>query len=134
MWRVLAHGFDLIFGLFLFLDLLFAFYTFNYRQLDIRLSFDGLLLKFGLIKWRIPLNNIASYKIDNNLSPFMRYGGAGIHFMFVNRRYRASFNFLEYPRMVISFKRKVGPVQDLSFSTNQPYILLAQLRRAVGNG
>jgi hypothetical protein len=40
--------------------------------------------------------------------------------MMVNERYRASFNFLEYPRVVVALKRKRGPVQDVSFSTRQP--------------
>ena len=50
----------------------------------------------------------------------MKYGGAGIHFMTVHNRYRASFNFLEYPRVVIAFKKKVGLVRDISFSTRRP--------------
>jgi hypothetical protein len=57
----------------------------------------------------------------------MRNGGAGIHFMLVNGRYRASFNFLEHPRVVIRFRNKIGPVVDLSFSTTQPEKVLAHL-------
>lgn len=132
VWRALTVKFDLLVGLFVFLDLFFTFYTFNYRRLDICLTYNALQLKFGLFRWRVPLDNIASYKMDDDLSPLMRYGGAGIHFMFINGRYRASYNFLEYPRVVISFKRKVGPAKELSFSTNQPYNLLAKLGKAVG--
>jgi hypothetical protein len=64
----------------------------------------------------------------------MKYGGAGIHFMFIRDRYRASFNFLEYPRVVIAFKKKVGPVRDISFSTRKPedVIQLIQGRMEVG--
>jgi hypothetical protein len=40
--------------------------------------------------------------------------------MFNQKRYRVSFNFLEYPRVVIAFKRNAGPVQDISFSTQRP--------------
>lgn len=61
----------------------------------------------------------------------MRMGGAGIHFMFVHKRYRASFNFLEHPRVVIAFKRKAGPVQDISFSTRQPTDVVRLIREAV---
>ena len=50
--------------------------------------------------------------------------------MSIRRRYRASFNFLEYPRIVITFKRKVGPVRDISFSTRQPDELLRSLQEA----
>jgi hypothetical protein len=61
----------------------------------------------------------------------MRLGGAGIHFMVIENRYRASFNFLEYPRVVIALKRKKGPVRDISFSTRHPEELLQRLRDSV---
>jgi hypothetical protein len=51
--------------------------------------------------------------------------------MFVRKRYRASFNFLEYPRVVIAFKNKVGPVRDLSFSTSRPDDVLRFLQEAI---
>jgi len=58
----------------------------------------------------------------------MQYGGAGIHFMFINKRYRASFNFLEYPRIVVALKKKSGPVCDLSFTTRHPEKVLQLLQ------
>jgi hypothetical protein len=79
----------------------------------------ALTLKFGIFKWVVDLNNIDGCQMDT-VSGLMKFGGAGIHFMFVKKRYRASFNFLEYPRVVVSFKKKIGPVSDLSFSTKNP--------------
>ncbi|MEA3327713.1 MAG: hypothetical protein U9R53_10505 [Chloroflexota bacterium] len=64
----------------------------------------------------------------------MRNGGAGIHFILVRGRYRASFNFLEHPRVVISFKNKVGPILDFSFSTSRPEQLLMHLEEAINAG
>ena len=61
----------------------------------------------------------------------MKYGGAGIHFMMIGKRYRASFNFLEYSRVVIALKNKVGLVQDISFSTRQPEEILKLVREAI---
>jgi hypothetical protein len=61
----------------------------------------------------------------------MRLGGAGIHFMLINKRYRASFNFLEHSRVVIALKRKVGPVRDISFSTRQPDEVLRLIQGAI---
>jgi hypothetical protein len=51
--------------------------------------------------------------------------------MFIRRRYRASFNFLEHPRVVIALRQKAGPVQDISFSTCQPTELLRALQQAL---
>jgi len=98
------------------------FYVLNYRTLEIILTPQALSLRFGVFTWRVPLENIAAIEPDE-LPPLMRYGGAGIHGMLIGGRYRASFNFLEYPRLELRFKRQVGPLQDLSFSTHQPEAL-----------
>lgn len=116
--------------IFLFLGAIFSFYTINYRELEITLSNEALCLKFGLFSWKVPLENIAGCRLDV-LPPLKRYGGAGIHFMFVDGRYRASFNFLEYPRVVVSLARPVGPVQDLSFSTRQPQELMLAIESSL---
>lgn len=51
--------------------------------------------------------------------------------MFVHNRYRASFNFLEHPRIVIAFKEKVGLIQDISISTRRPEELTQSLQNAI---
>lgn len=86
-------------------------------------------LRFGLVSWVVSLDNLAPCALDE-IAGVERYGGAGVHFMFVRGRYRASFNFLEYPRMVIAFKSRVGPVRDISFSTRRPDEVLRLLQAA----
>jgi Ca2+/Na+ antiporter len=119
IWRVTSDGLDILAVAFICLFIIFLFYSLNYRTLLIHLTKDSLKLTFGIFTWTIPVDNIQEYSLDE-LPVIMKYGGAGIHFMFVRKRYRASFNFLEYPRIVIAFKRKVGLVRDISFSTRQP--------------
>jgi len=102
----------------------------NYRTLVIRLTPQSLKLTFGIFTWRVPLDNVAECRLDE-LPLFVRMAGAGIHFINVRQRYRASFNFLEYPRVVIAFKRKAGPVRDISFSTRRPDDVLRLVREAV---
>ena len=51
--------------------------------------------------------------------------------MFVHQRYRASFNFLEYPRVRIDFKQKIGPVQVISLSTRLPEELIRSIQVAI---
>lgn len=96
----------------------FLFYSLNYRTLIIRLNEDHLELKFGIFTWIIPLHNIESCFPDS--TSLWRIGGAGIHFTSLGGRYRAMFNFLEYPRIVIALKVKKGLVRDIAFSTRQP--------------
>ena len=119
IWRVTSDGLDILTIAFTCLFILFLFYSLNYRTLLIRLTPDALKLTFGIFSWTIPMDSIQDCSLDE-LPVIMKYGGAGIHFMFIRKRYRASFNFLEYPRIVIAFKRKVGFVRDISFSTRQP--------------
>ncbi len=108
VWSIAA------FGLFAF----FLFYALNYRTLIIQLSEDALQLQFGIFKWTIPFENIITCYVDP--TSLWRIGGAGIHFTWLDGRYRAMFNFLEHPRLVVMLKRKKGPVQDIAFSTRRP--------------
>ncbi len=112
------------------LGLFFLFYAVNYRTLIITLTSESLHLRFGIFSWQVPLDNVEACQLDE--VPWLkRFGGAGIHFMSIRKRYRASFNFLEHPRVVIALKEKVGPVQDISFSTCRPEEVLRMIREAI---
>ena len=130
IWRVTSDGLDILAVAFTCLFILFLFYSVNYRTLLIHLTTDSLKLTFGIFTWAIPVDNIQEYSLDE-LPVIMKYGGAGIHFMIIRKRYRASFNFLEYPRVVIAFTRKVGLVQDISFSTRRPDDMLQLIREVI---
>jgi hypothetical protein len=119
LWRMNARGLDILSAVFIAFSGFFLFYLVNYRTLIIHLTPESLTLGFGLFTWEIPLDNIEDCRLDE-IPLLMKYGGAGIHFMFIRGRYRASFNFLEHPRVVIALKRKRGMVQDVSFTTRQP--------------
>lgn len=131
IWRVIAESVDFLAGIFLFFFVVFLFYSLNYRTLAIRLTSESLKLSFGIFTWTIPLNNVGEIQTDDGLPLLMKYGGAGIHFMFVRKRYRASFNFLEHPRVVIGLKRKAGLVRDVSFSTCQPNEIICLMQGAI---
>lgn len=117
-WRSKGDGLDSWSVVFFCLFVFFLFYSLNFRTLRIRLTAEDLQLKFGLFVWTIPLRNIESYCIDK--TSLWRIGGAGIHFTTQGGRYRAMFNFLEYPRLVIALKVKQGPVRDVAFTTRRP--------------
>lgn len=127
-WRFNMVGWKFTPGLLLFLGGFFMFYVFNYRNLRIQISEDVLVLKFGLVRWRTQLKNIQSCALDD--PPFwIKYGGAGVHFALVDGLYRAFFNILEGPRILIIFKERQGRVQALSFSTTQPERVLEIIER-----
>jgi hypothetical protein len=129
VWRIATDGPDPLVVAFALFFAFFLFYTLNYRTLVIRLSPDTLRLGFGVFAWTIRLDNVADCRLDD-LPLLMRCGGAGIHFMLIRRRYRASFNFLEHPRVVVALRRRIGPVRDVSFSTRRPDDVIRLLQAA----
>lgn len=131
-WRVTTVGWKFTPGLFLFLGVFFLFYVFNYRTLRIQISEESLILKFGLVRWRTEMVNIQDCAPDDP-PPWIKYGGAGVHFALVQGLYRAFFNFLEGPRILVTFKEKQGLVQALSFSTRQPDQILELLRGRISS-
>ncbi len=132
-WRYSAVGIRFIPGLFLFLGLVFIFYVFNYRVLEISISDQLLKLRFGLVRWQINMENIREAELDDSPA-LIRYGGAGVHFAFARGEYRAFYNFLEFSRINLRFKKKVGPVQGLVITTRQPEQLLKIIRGSLEVG
>ena len=130
VWRMNVSGWNGLTVVILVFACFFLFYSINYRTLIISITLDALKLSFGIFTWTVPIHNIESCSLDE-IPAFMKYGGAGIHFMLIGKRYRASFNFLEYPRVVIAFKNKVGPVRDISFSTSRPDDVLRFLQEEI---
>jgi len=118
-WRVTVVGFRAFPIICLVLALFFFLYVLNYRTLRIMITEEEVLLKFGLIRWRTKLENIQACKVDDSPN-LIKYGGAGVHFAFVKGEYRAFFNFLEHPRILITFHQKQGLVQGVVFTTRQP--------------
>lgn len=129
IWRLSADRLGILAVVFFCLFGFFLFYSVNYRTLIIRLTLESLKLTFGIFTWTVPLDNIEECRLDD-IPVLMRMGGAGIHFMSIRKRYRASFNFLEHPRVVIAFKRKAGLVRDISFSTRHPDDVLRRIQEA----
>jgi hypothetical protein len=118
-WRVTAVGFKAFPIVCLVLVVFFFSYIVNYQTLRITITEEAVLLKFGLIRWRTRLKNIRECKMDDSPN-LIKYGGAGVHFAFVKGEYRAFYNFLEHPRILITFHHKQGLVQGLVFTTQQP--------------
>ncbi len=122
LWRWTVSGVDALAVVFLCIFALFLFYSINYRTLIIRVTSENLIFKFGLFTWALPLDDISECHPDDT-PIWLKYGGAGIHFGWVRGQYRAFFNFLEHPRLVLVLRKKRGPVQSISFSTKQPETL-----------
>jgi hypothetical protein len=77
----------------------------------------------------MPLHNIEVCFPDT--TSLWRIGGAGIHFTPLHGRYRAMFNFLAHPRLVVALKVKQGWVRDVAFSTRHPDEVLRLIQPGV---
>ena len=127
VWRWLSVGWNGWTISFLCIAAFFLFYVFNYRTLKIYMTSEALQLTFGVFTWTIATADIERCYLDK--PSIGSVGGAGIHFTWVKGKYRAFFNFLDHPRVVIVFKKKKGPVQEVAFSTEQPKIVLEFIQR-----
>lgn len=132
IWHYIIAGFYFLSTLFLVISLFFLFYVLNYRVLHITITQHTFSLNFGLFRWRTRIENIESFTIDE-LPIFLMYGGAGVHFLIVKHRYRVSFNFLEYPRVVLRLKQARGWVKYVSFSSTQPQKVFTKLAMLTAN-
>ncbi len=103
-----------------------------HRELIIQPGEKTLQLRFGLFSRVISLGNIEDCLPDK--ASLWRIGGAGIHFTPLGGRYRAMFNFLEYPRLVIALKVKQGLVRDIAFSTRQAEELMKLILDRISRG
>ena len=130
-WRVISKSSDNVFSLLSLFAVFFFFYSINYRTLIITISPEKVLLKFGIFKWTVPISNIDSCELDNNLPAGKKYGGAGIHFFVTEKRYRISFNFLEYERVVLRLKTPRGLVKDVSFTTCTPHEVIQIIQNQI---
>jgi hypothetical protein len=129
-WQATTRGLGVWAVVFFCVFAMFLFYSVNYRTLLIRLTPESLQLRFGVFQWVIPLGNVEACSLDD--VSLWRIGGAGIHFSPMRGRYRAMFNFLEHPRVVVNLKVKKGPVGAIAFSTRRPDEVIRLIReRAV---
>lgn len=103
----------------------------NYRKLNIQVTSDALVLNFGIFTWKEPFENIVNCALDDKLPNIKKNGGAGIHFFVFEKRYRVSFNFLEYARVVVAFKKARGLVKELSFSARQPDEVISEIQKTI---
>jgi hypothetical protein len=128
-WRLTTTSLDCLSVVWLCLGSFFLFYSLNYRTLHIQVTTNHLLLKFGIFSWTIALDHVEDCFLDD--TSLWRIGGAGIHFSPIHGRYRAMFNFLEYPRVVVALKHKLGLVRDIAFSTQHPAEMIEKIRATI---
>jgi len=128
-WRMNSRGLDRWGVLLLAVAAYLLFCALNYRTLLIQVTERELSLSFGVVSWTIPLGNIAACSPDD--TSLWRIGGSGLHFTLLGGRYRAMFNFLEHPRLVIALKARKGLVRDIAFSTTRPDELLRLIQAGI---
>ncbi|UCE35883.1 MAG: hypothetical protein JSW00_09955 [Thermoplasmata archaeon] len=101
---------------FLIMFIIFIILTLMFSRLIIRISFQSITVGFGIIKKRIPLENIENCEIDKTSA--IRYGGAGIRTARVKGEWVLVYNVVGGARCVL--KLKEGRFKKFVFSTKNP--------------
>jgi hypothetical protein len=101
---------------FLIMFIIFFILTLNFARLIIRISFQSVTVGYGIIKKRIPMENIEDCEIDK--TPAIKYGGAGIRTARINGEWVLVYNVVGGPRCVL--KLKEGRFKKFVFSTKNP--------------
>ncbi len=101
---------------FLIMFIIFLVLTLNFARLIIRISFQSVTVGYGIIKKRIPLENIEDCEIDK--TPAIKYGGAGIRTARIQGEWVLVYNVVGGARCVL--KLKEGRFKKFVFSTKSP--------------
>jgi hypothetical protein len=101
---------------FLIMFIIFFLLTLNFARLIIRISFQSVTVGYGIIKKRIPLENIENCEIDKTSA--VRYGGAGIRTARIKGEWILVYNVVGGKRCVL--KLKEGRFKKFVFSTKNP--------------
>jgi hypothetical protein len=102
--------------LFLIIFLAMMFLTFIFARLIIRITYQGISVGFGIIKKRIPWENIEDCEIDKTSA--MKYLGAGIRMAKVKGEWVMVYSIIGGSRCVL--KLKEGKFKKFVFSTKNP--------------
>lgn len=102
----------LVFILFLAMLIL----TIIFARLIIRITYQGISVGFGIVKKRIPWENIKDCEIDETSA--IKYGGAGIRMARIKGEWVLVYNVIGGPRCVL--KLKEGRFKKFVFSTKNP--------------
>lgn len=96
--------------------LFFLVITINYFRLTIKIDHERLTVGYGVSKSKISWDNIEDCYLDETSS--LWYGGWGSRLGRVDGKWRAVYNVIGGPRVVVSLKE--GWIREVAFSTKDP--------------
>ena len=100
----------------------------NFAFLNIRVSYSGTQVRFGLFSHFTPASDIDGSYLDRQSS--VSYGGFGIRFASVNGKRRLVYNVTNAPRVVI--KHRENPDREFVFSTRNPDAVMQAIGQISG--
>lgn len=129
LWQVLqqlqtAPVDDRPFWFFPSMLILFLALTINFAWLTILVTDEGVTVGYGVIRTRVPWNEIEDCYQDE--ASVVRYGGWGIRFGWYKGRRRLIYNVIGGPRVVLLRRNSRFP--ELVFSTSQPQEVIDSVR------
>jgi len=104
-----------------------AWLVLNFTSLDIILSYQGVIIRFGRFKRTVPWSEIASYRAVTSGS-FLNQGGLKIGLS--KQGWYSSYTVLGKPRIVLQLRS--GRIKQLVFSTGNPQEVLLLVKKHTG--
>ncbi len=110
--------------LFLGVSLFLLVIAINFSFLRVTVSDDGVSAGFGIIRHRVPADNIAAAYQDK--APNTAYRGFGFRWGSYNGRRRLVYDVTDTPRIVI--RQKQDSSREFVFSTRKPDLAIKAIR------
>lgn len=105
--------------------LFFIVLAVNFSRLSIVVNSQGVMVGYGVLKHRIPWDNIGGCYTDETSA--VMYGGFGIRLGRVKGKWRIVYNVIGGPRVVLQLKR--GWYREFVFSTKNPEAIMGIIRK-----
>lgn len=115
--------------IFLAMFFLFAFITFTFSRLTIKITSEFISVSFGIFKHKILWDEIEDIYLDK--ASVVRYGGWGIRFGRFKGNWRLVYNIIDSPR--VSLLLKEGRFREFVFSTRNPQKIIELVRICKNN-
>jgi hypothetical protein len=96
----------------------------DFAWLTIRITQDGVIVGYGLVRRRVHWNDIEDCHADQ--ASVVRYGGWGIRLGWYRGRRRLVYNIIGAPRVVLLTRNRLFP--EFVFSTRVPETVVSVIR------
>jgi len=114
---------------FLGVGIVMLFLALNFGILSIKISPQSVVLRYGIIKNEIKLDDVEDCHHDSRLG--IRYGGWGLRAIRSRGKWVKGYILVRVPKIILSLKE--GKFKEVAISTRNPDKILQIIKEQIGN-